>query len=474
MVAAPAIEQGGTATHLTAAPSERSSLPWPVAIYLICIVVPISFTLGPMFLTLVRALLLIMVVPLFIRLLLGHFGRILLIDGLFIAHVLWMVVALSVTSPDQVVTQSGSVGIEFIGGYLIGRAYIRDRATFIGMAKFLVILVLLSTPFAIYEARTGRPIIVETIRQIPGLTSVASVTIEKRMGLERVQFTFAHPIHYGLWCSVVFSLCLVALKDIYSLWRRLITATIVMLSGFLALSSGALLAFVLQLMLILWSVIFAGLRWRWWLLIGLFALVYIVIDLLSTRDPLRVFMSYATFSAHNAYWRGIIFEWGLKNVFGDMAENIPPAPWFGIGMNSWVRPSFMHSGSMDNFWLVITVRYGVPAFVFLVLGYALGLFQIMRRNFDADARLLLLRRAWVFTFLGLSFTLSTVFVWTNVYSFVFFIFGAGLWLITAEVGQTPATGTPATEPQSAARTSGPRYTRFPAAGVRTRAAAGSA
>jgi len=54
----------------------------------------------------------------------------------------------------------------------------------------------------------------------------------------------------------------------------------------------------------------------------------------------------------------------------------------------------------------------------------------MRRDFMSDIRLTLIRRSWVFTFLGLSFTLCTVHVWGSVYSFVFFMLGSGMWLIS--------------------------------------------
>ena len=111
----------------------------------------------------------------------------------------------------------------------------------------------------------------------------------------------------------------------------------------------------------------------------------------------------------------------------------------------------------------------------------------MRRDFSADLILTLLRRAWVFTFLGLSFTLTTVHVWTNVYSFVFFMFGAGIWLITAmpqtadtvvqppaSRHRSPAHQSPAAQGASPAyplptpgsgapstTKAGPLYTRFP-------------
>lgn len=414
---------------------QNSKLPLPVMLYLLGVVLPIGFNIGPLAMTTLRLLLVVMAVPLLAGLLRGKYGRVFATDILFVAHLLWIFASLAVNNPNQVIQQIGSVGVEFIGGYLIGRAYIRDAESFAALCRWMVFLVLCSTPFALFEAKTGRPLIIEALRAAH-LSAVAIVSIESRMGLERVQAVFAHPIHYGLFCSVAFSLAFVALRDVTSNVWRYTCGVIIALSGFLALSSGALLAIILQIALILWATIYARIHWRWWLLVGHFVLAYIIIDIFSTRTPLRVFMSYATFSAHNAYWRSIIFEWGMKNLWG--------SPLFGIGLHDWVRPAFMHSGSMDNFWLVMGVRYGIPGFVTIACGYALMIYGIMRRDFEQNPVLARIRRAWVFTFLGLSFTLTTVHVWANIYSFVFFMFGAGVWLRLAKAEpETPAsTGTP--------------------------------
>ena len=425
----------------------NARLPMPVLIYLLCVLVPIGFNLGPLALTTLRIFLILMILPLFAQLLLGRFGRFLAPDLLFTLHILWAVAALAVNNPAQVVQQVGSVGVEFLGGYLIGRAYIRSSEDFVALVRWLAFLVLCTTPFAVFEALTGRPLILEVLRQAQ-LTAVAIVSIDARMGLERVQSGFAHPIHYGLFCSVAFSLAFVALRDVTTTGWRFVSSVIVALSGFLALSSGALLAIILQIALILWATMFTRLRGRWWLLVALFALAYVVVDILSNRDPLQVFMSYATFSAHNAYWRSIIFEWGMKSVWAH--------PLYGIGMNDWVRPWYMYSGSMDNFWLLMAVRYGIPGFVTLVVGYVWGIFRVMRRDFEGDPVLARIRRAWVFTFLGLSFTLTTVHVWTNIYSFVFFLFGAGMWLVSAAQSAPQNPGQTAVTPTRP----GPAYSRF--------------
>ena len=418
-----------TAGHSAGAPAAADSagstrLPLVAALYLLSVVLPIGFNAGPLAMTNLRLLLLLVTVPLMVNIVIGKYGKVYITDWLFMLYIGWSTVSLAVNNPQMVVQQAGSTGIEFLGGYAVGRAYIRTPGQFLALCRWLIVLVLCTTPFSILEALDGRPLIVETIRKIPGLTSVAPVYIEGRMGLERVQSVFAHPIHYGLFCSVAFSMTFVALQDRLHVTKRFVLAGTIMFSGFLALSSGALLAMLLQLGLIAWYTVFEKIRWRWWLLVGMFALAYVVIDLLSNRTPLRVFMSYATFSAHNAYWRGIIFEWGMKNVWAN--------PIFGLGLRDWVRPSFMYSGSMDNFWLVVAVRHGIPGWILLVSGYAYVIYRVMRRTFDGDRTLLLIRRAWVFTFLGLTFTLCTVHVWTNIYSFVFFMYAAGVWLIAAQ------------------------------------------
>jgi len=39
-----------------------------------------------------------------------------------------------------------------------------------------------------------------------------------------------------------------------------------------------------------------------------------------------------------------------------------------------------------------------------------------------------LKTAWLFCILGLTFTLCTVHVWTAIYSYCFFLLGAGQWM----------------------------------------------
>ena len=81
----------------------RERLPWPVAIYLLCLMIPIWFNAGPLLLSTLRLYLLVMIIPLLVQLVMGRFGRILLTDVLFMAHLAWATLALAINNPSQVV-----------------------------------------------------------------------------------------------------------------------------------------------------------------------------------------------------------------------------------------------------------------------------------------------------------------------------------------------------------------------------------
>ncbi|MDA8746849.1 O-antigen ligase family protein [Litoreibacter sp.] len=400
---------------MSATTQTTAKLTLPVLIYLASVVIPVRFMVGPLQLTSVRLILLLMLPALLWPLLTRP--RI-MPDVLLMLIIPWVFVAMWMNTPAQAIEHTGITAIEMLGGYALARLCIRTHAQFETLIRALVILILLCLPLALFETFTGHPIFIQLIRAVPGLSSVDIVTIAPRLGLERVQAVFAHPIHFGLFCSTGISLLFVGMSGSLSLTTRLAGLSLITLTTFLALSSGAFLSVIIQLFLIGWSLIFARTNHKWLILTCVCIAGYIFIDLVSNRTPLRVFFSYATFSAHNAYWRGIIFEWGMINVWNN--------PVFGIGLNDWERPHFMHSGSMDNFWLWIAVRYGIPGFLMMSAAWIIGIIRVARGPAHP------LKTAWLFCMIGLTFTLCTVHVWTAVYSFVFFLLGAGQFLSSTQ------------------------------------------
>jgi hypothetical protein len=406
----------------------------PVLAYMICIILPIRVMAGPLQLTTLRLYMLAMLVPLFIHLARSRRFRPTGPDICLTLFVLWVGVAMSVNTPAQAVEHTGITTLELLGGYFLARICILNPGQFYALTKTLTLLIMLCLPLAVFETVTGRPPLIELIRAIPALSSVEIVSIAPRLGLERVQGVFAHPIHFGLFCSTAVSLLFLGLSQHLSLGIRLAGLACITITAFFALSSGAFLSVLIQLFLISWATIFAGLKRKWLVLLAACAVAYVFVDLVSNRSPMRVFFSYATFSAHNAYWRSLIFEWGMVNVWNN--------PIFGLGLNDWVRPHFMYSGSMDNFWLAGAVRYGIPGFLLLAAGWGWGLIRVARSLTPYPH----LKAAWLICIIGLSFTLATVHVWTAVYSFVFFLFGAGQWLAAPVTRPTAPTDLTFTRP----------------------------
>lgn len=155
----------------------------------------------------------------------------------------------------------------------------------------------------------------------------------------------------------------------------------------------------LQFGLMLWAWVFNRIRARWLILCGLLVFSYLVVDVLSNRSPITVFLDYATLSPDTAYGRIQIFEFGMNNVWKH--------PYFGIGLNEWERPWWM-LGSMDNFWLVAAVSYGIPGFLLLLASYLAVIWAAMRRDFGGGGVIWQFRRAWIFMQVGMVLTLCTV------------------------------------------------------------------
>lgn len=409
-------------------------LPLLLKLYMLAVITPGLFYLAGLLMSPLRLLILIVFIPLSIRLFTGKYGRVCATDVLFFLFGIWAIIALWRTTPGQMVSFAGANMLEFMGGYLIARASIRNSEDFTALCRAAGLVVCLTLILALPEMLTGRPLLVELFHRIPGMTSVNVVDYPRRMGLERVQAVMPHPILYGVYCSTAFSLVVVGLRGrMTPLWHGLMIAGVVV-ATLTSLSSGAILPLVLQLILILWAWVFRGSRHPWLLLIVIAVLLYAIAAVL-VESPYRLLMSMVTFSPWNAYIRELIFQSGILVI----RDN----PLFGIGLEpDWPRHPLLWDPTVDNFWLLTGMRYGLPGFAFLAGGYLWSMLRIGLRDLGDDPHLIAQRRAWMFTFVGLTLSLCTVHIWNAAYSYVFFLFGSGMWLLSAgpAAGLRNATG----------------------------------
>lgn len=396
--------------------------PFLVTLFLIGLILPpeTSFHLGTIRLSPYRVVLILALVPALARLLSGRAGRFNRIDGLIVLHTTWAALALFVNHGlGAGMEPAGIYVIEAFGAYLIGRVYIQsaDDARAVIRAMFMVILLL--APLALFESLTAHNLIRDPVRAVLGMGPVRH--IGQRMGLERAFGPFEHPILYGVFCASILGYVYYVLGEARLRLKTLAMAGVVGAATFLSLSTGPLVALLGQVGLIGWDRITKPIRNRWKLLAAGIAAGWIFVSMASTRDPIRVFIWYFAFSRESGYNRILVWEYGKAEV----ARH----PIFGIGLGDWVRASWM-SASMDNFWLVEAVRYGLPSLIFLVGAILLQAVRLARSK-QTDAEFGHFRSAWLVSMAGIALAGTTVHFWNALFVWFFFFIGSGVWMLRA-------------------------------------------
>lgn len=395
-------------------------LPWPVTILAIALAMPTETSIyaGSLRLSPYRIVLIFTLFPSLIRLFTYRVGNPHMIDYLMIAHSAWVLLSFFVNEGAGQGLESGGIYIiESLGAYLVGRVWIRSRLEFEAFCRLVFYMVITMLVFAIPESLTGYHFIREAFRAVlggPGLPY-----IEPRLGLTRAFGSFDHPILYGTFCATTLAATYYVVCSARVGLRQLMTISAVGLATFLSLSSGAFVAMGIQILLVGWDRTTRGITSRWMILSGLFAMFWIFMSLLSNRSPIKVFISYMTFSAHSAYNRILIWDYGTAEVGRH--------PIFGIGFADWQRPDWMHSSSMDNFWLLTAVRYGLPALILLLAAIILTMRRLggLRNPDDTIQRY---RAAWIICIAGIGIAGVTVHFWNSLFGLFMFLLGTGVWM----------------------------------------------
>ncbi len=386
--------------------------------------IPVFIHLGPFRLSVYRVTLILLLLPMLIRWagLLSRKAR--ATDAFVLLFALWGMFSLLVADGLVSLEAGGIFVIETLGSYLAARCYIRTRDNFEAVMRVLFWMVAVLLPFAVFENLTDRPVILEALGRFVSVP--ANIGHDPRWGLDRAQTVFEHPILFGVFCSSVFapSVYIFARKrrGFLRFWR----SGIVLLTTATSLSAGALMALVGQGGLIAWDVATRRVRYRWTILAVLAAVAYVVVDLLSNRTPIQVFISYFTFNPFTGYIRLHTWDHGTAAVLNN--------PIFGIGLTGdWERPHWLTS-SVDNFFLLISMRHGLPATVFLFWAiasvlYSIGRITIKNENINACRfSVLVVLGGWIMA--GV-----TVHFWNATFCLFMFYLGAGLWLTDAETDE---------------------------------------
>ena len=390
-----------------------------LVLFFFCILCPpeLSFNFGPVRLTPYRLMLLVLIIPLLKWLFfeIKNEGYIKLIDGLVLFHCCWAVLSLIINAGFlQGIESGGILFVESIGSYLIARKVVKDQDMFDYFIKLSMSICIILLPLVLFEMLTGVHLIREVAKSIFGGNFYN--TIEPRMGFTRAYGSFEHPILLGVFAST-FGLLFYYSNVVKKKKTMFITAALVSLSS---LSSGGILAIGLQGALLAWSKLADTLKInsKWGKLILLLIISYLLMSLVSS-SPLKFFLSKITFSQQTAYFRTIIFEYG--------AQNVAAHPVFGIGFSDWVRPFWMPP-SVDNFWLLTAMRFGLPSLISLVAAVFILINLILKTNKDK------ISTAYIIVLVSFVFAGCTVHFWNQLLVFFYFFLGLGIALVKTEKG----------------------------------------
>ncbi len=413
--------RGGAAQNAqNTAPTPVSSDHKPsflILFFVLSLILPIYFFLGSMRLSVYRVILLAMAIPLAVQWLSGRAGRLQSVDFWLIGHGLWILVALFVVHGTGRLQIGTILAIETIIPFLFARVYIRTPEDFAFFIKCVCWAILLMIPLAFAEAMTGRIILSEIMSKIAPV--YPDLQNEMRLGMHRAQGPFEHPILFGVFCASCFSASILVWGQHLSGAGRTIRGLVVGTATFLSLSMGAYVSLMIQIALLLWDKILYSVQARWKILLLGFLAFYIFIDLASDRSPINVITSILTFRGGAAYNRILIWEYGTAEVMRH--------PIFGLGFNDWIRLPWMVA-SVDNFWLVIAMKFGLPALICVLVPYIVTIRRVAARDFSSDPVVASYRHAYIFGLVGFGLAICTVYIWNATYVFFIFFMGAGVWM----------------------------------------------
>lgn len=402
--------------------SGKKTLPWPVRLLLISLVLPWVVTIGPVSLSISRVILLAMVLPCLAKWIGGASGRIRASDIALLLFCLWSALSLAaVHGPTFAAKPAGILFAETMGAYLLARCYIRDADDFFNMARMLFRIVAFLFPFALLEALTGRNVLLELFAAI--LPSYPDNGNDMRAGLRRAQVVFEHPILLGICAGSALALTHLVLGHRIPLFQRWLKTGLIGATALLSLSSAPIAAIVVQAALIMWGALFRKSPNCWRFLWCLFLASYLAVVFGSNQTPAKFYISHFTFDPATGWHRLLIWEFGSASVLNH--------PFFGIGFDDWARSSWM-STSVDMFWLLNTMRYGIPGGLLLALSFFAVFLGVSFRK-GLDERLVAYRTAYLIVMMAFFLVGWTVHFWGTAYLWFTFLLGSGVWLLDVRI-----------------------------------------
>ena len=325
-----------------------------------------------------------------------------LVDVFVVIAALWAMIALSVTEWVISALKTGlAEGLNFFLAYFAGRVCIRNGRDFKAMIPVLIPGLLACTLIMVAESVTHTLLLRPTLGRL--LNFHAEYYYDERFGLMRGTGPFPHPILAGVFLASFLPLIW------YCLDRPLQKVLgLISIGGFVfTFSSTGLLAFFAGMGLMLASFFQRLTRLPIFILLATGGILGMAaISLISESGLTSFLIRHLTLHSDSGYYRMSIWEYAGAEVLAN--------PIFGIGTRDYSRPAWMISSSVDAHWLLISMRYGFPFSMSVLMTVVCGIVMSLRSTSSPDPVDHKVGRAMGFSLIAIMLTGLSVFLWEGV------------------------------------------------------------
>ncbi len=402
-------------------------VPWSLLLasfvgYLLLFPPQVSVTTGPLVLPAYRLALLASTLFILSRFFAGKL-RICAADLMILGTGAWMAFALSYTmGPERAFEGAGSQFVDCVIGYFFARCTLRSLTD---LRTFLILLapgLFLTALLIAAESLTGgylvQPFFAALLGQADTLS--ASIGYNTRLGLLRAPGPFPHPILAGVFLASFLTLySFSALRG----WPK-VAGFIAACCAFFTISSAAFLVLAAGLLATIYNQLserVAIFSWRNFLIVG--SIVFFVLELATRSGTYSLLVRFASFNSSSSFYRVLTWRYGSAAVM----EN----PVFGIGYAEYERPVWMVLSSIDHYWLMLAIQYGImpPLLILGAVTYAAVAISVKSRHYpQVDRRLL---RGVAIALVVLAMGAISVSLWQSAQVWFFMLLGIAVSLAIA-------------------------------------------
>lgn len=424
-----------------AAPTHKRSKPSPLILgFLITLCLPstIAGYMGTFLITPYRVYMIVLLPYLLYKLFTDRALKAGAADFLLISYSLWTAFCM-ISNIEGGYQRAGQMILESVSAYILARVTIRSIDDLLYVVKWLFVLTTLAFVLAIPEAITRKKFIMDITSSLTGMPYAQyAIEADVRLGLRRPQAFFSNTILYGLFCSSAIAMVWYTSKSVRS---RLFKIAIMIGATAMSLSSAPLLAMNVQFVMIAGEYFTRGLKNRVAFTLIVSAVVTTIFDVTTKSGVVGFIVNHLSFNQASAYNRVLIWDWGMYNIKAN--------PIFGLDADNWVRAEYMKP-SCDNYWIVVTMMGGIPAFLLLVAGIWAIVWKWGKINVRALPPIYTkIRIGWFFCYIAFAFTGLSVMFFGGLQPLFFFLLGMAGASVPIYQAAARTMGRPIARPQQA-------------------------